>query len=208
MLPFPDMCDCRGQALLRVTNQIRRAMEHTPCPHCGAVLLRSMKPRFCCHGSEASVRSCLPAPLAPLLLARIVEETEANANFPRTLNCKLRPVLQHASVSAPNGPASTLFIAGILYAVDAFGQFKTTVYAVFCRNEGGNAARPSVVERLIDQVLEANGPLRGYRPPRWTTRSSGDEPRTPSVRRSFLTRCRSETVGSTPVSLVGPSGVP
>jgi hypothetical protein len=39
------------------------------------------------------------------------------------------PVLQHASVSSSHGPASTLFIAGISYAVDSFEQFKTTIDA-------------------------------------------------------------------------------
>jgi hypothetical protein len=55
-----------------------------------------------------------------------------------------------------------LFITGIPYAVDSFGQFQTTVYAVFCRNEDVNVVGPSVVERLICQILELNEPLRDY----------------------------------------------
>jgi hypothetical protein len=61
-----------------------------------------MKQGFCCRRSEASILDCLLNPLNPLLPATIVEETETNSNFPGILNCQLRPVLQHASVSLPD----------------------------------------------------------------------------------------------------------
>jgi hypothetical protein len=96
------------------------------------------------------------------VILRIQEQTSADANFARKLNCALRPVIQNTSVGAPDGPASTLFITGIPYAVDCFGQFETTVDAVFRKNDDPGRFRPGLIAEMIDQLLTLNPTLRDY----------------------------------------------
>jgi hypothetical protein len=71
------------------------------------------------------------------LLDRIVDLTYSNPNFPRILNRDLRPVIQRACISSPNGRASNVFISGIPYALDADRPFTAPVYAVFSRGQRG-----------------------------------------------------------------------
>jgi hypothetical protein len=96
------------------------------------------------------------------LLNCIVQLTESNPNFPRILNRDLRPVLHHASVASPNGPASTLFISGIPYALDSYRQFSTPVYAVFSRGDAVSPVRDGNSEHIIAFILSQNETLQGY----------------------------------------------
>jgi hypothetical protein len=71
-------------------------------------------------------------------------------------------VIQNAKITSPNGPASTVFISGIPYAVDIFRQFLSPVYAIFDRSErrlafSGQDAR---VGKIVTDVLAANPVLR------------------------------------------------
>jgi hypothetical protein len=161
-LPFPDMRNCPAEIVSATLAQFRQGCESPPCPHCGAVLLRGMPLGFCCRGFQRSILNHLPPPMPMGLVRKIVRATGHSPNFPRTLNASLRPVLQHASVSAPQGGGSTLFITGIPYAVNAMGQFQTTVYAIFCRNEDRDSLRSPEVARLIDEMLTLNPTLRQY----------------------------------------------
>jgi hypothetical protein len=160
--PFPDMRGCEGRAAARALDLMRRACEYAPCRHCGAVLFRGVKEGFCCRGWEDTVRECIPPAMPGYVIVRIQEQTSGDANLPGKLNSALRPVLQTASVASPDGPASTLFIAGIAYAVDCFGQFETTVYAVFRKNDDPARFRPGLIAEMIDQLLPLNPTLRTY----------------------------------------------
>jgi hypothetical protein len=161
-LSFPDMRNCPAHMVSATLAGFRQGCECPPCRHCGAVLVRGMPLGFCCRGFDDSMLDHLPQAMPMELVRKIVRATVDNPNFPRRLNSSLRPVLQHASVSAPQGAGSTVFITGIPYAVDALGQFQTTVYAIFCRNEGGELVQGLEVERLVDEMLSLNPTLRQY----------------------------------------------
>jgi hypothetical protein len=96
------------------------------------------------------------------LLNRIVHLTVSNPTFPRILNRDLRPVLQHASISSPNGPASNLFISSISYALDTYRQFITPVYAVFSRCNQGLPIPHEDIQQIIAFILSQNKTLQGY----------------------------------------------
>jgi hypothetical protein len=102
-----------------IAYKIRQWAEIPPCPPCGAVLLRGMSHESCCKPFAGRIRNYLPSPMGRELLDHIVELTQSIPNFPRVLNCDLRPVLQHARISSPNAGASNVFISGIPYALDS-----------------------------------------------------------------------------------------
>jgi hypothetical protein len=78
------------------------------------------------------------------------------------LNHDLRPVLQYTCTSAPNGPASNIFISGVPYVLDTYRQFSTPVYAVFSRNDRRLAMQPGEIEDIIALILSQNKTLAGY----------------------------------------------
>jgi hypothetical protein len=117
---------------------------------------------FCCGGVDANVAGELPPPMPADFMERIRVQPARNANFPRALNWKLRPVLQHARVRYPRGAGSSLFISGVRYAVDGFGQFCTTVYAVFCAWENLGAPDSNEMRELVEAFLRRNDTLQQY----------------------------------------------
>jgi hypothetical protein len=77
----------------------------------------------------------------------------SDLNFPRRLNKELRPVIQNANISSPRGPASSIFITGIPYAVDTYRQFLTPVYAIYNAMDR-NARQPAHLNaRLIQEMI-------------------------------------------------------
>jgi hypothetical protein len=55
-----------------------------------------------------------------------------------------------------------MFISGIPYAVDALGQFKTPVYAVFCRHDHLPKEVTREIQELMARFLALNDTLREY----------------------------------------------
>jgi hypothetical protein len=145
-----------------IAQRIRNWAEVPSCSYCGAVLLRGMTGKFCCHPFEQRIRSNLPPPMDEDLLQRIVELTRTKANFPRILNRDLRPVLHYASVSSPNAAHSNVFISGIPYGLDTYRQFTTPVYAVFCRKDQRLENHNNDIEQLIAYILHENKTLCRY----------------------------------------------
>jgi hypothetical protein len=96
------------------------------------------------------------------LFGHIVELAQSSPIFPRILNCDLRPVLQHARVSSPNGGASNVFISGIPYALDSYRQFIIPVYAVFFRTQQRIPIPPGGTKEIIASILSQNRTLQGY----------------------------------------------
>jgi hypothetical protein len=98
------------------------------------------------------------------ILAAVEEASQCDANFDRKVNRDLRPVIQNAKITSPNGPASNLFISGIPYALDIFRQFLTPVYAIFDRSERRLAlsGEDTRVGKIVTAVLSANPVFRGY----------------------------------------------
>jgi hypothetical protein len=96
------------------------------------------------------------------LLNRVVQLSESRPNFPLILNHDLRPVLQYHRISAPNGPASNLFISGVSYALDTYCQFTMPVYAVFSRNDRGLPMPPGEIEESVAFILSQNRTLACY----------------------------------------------
>jgi hypothetical protein len=74
----------------------------------------------------------------------------------------LRPVLQHARISAPNAGASNMFISGIPYALDSYRQFIIPVCAVFFRTKQRIPILPGLTEEIITSILSQNRALQGY----------------------------------------------
>jgi hypothetical protein len=87
------------------------------------------------------------------ILRRIQALSQSNPNFPRLLNRDLRPVIQNAQIQSPSGPASTLFISGISFAIDTFRQFVTPVYAVFHRLDRTHPIQLHNCDQLIADIL-------------------------------------------------------
>jgi hypothetical protein len=112
-----------------------------------------MSHEFCCKPFAGRIRNHLLPPVCQELLIHIVELTQSIPNFPRVLNRDLRHVLQHACVSSPNAGASNVFISGIPYALDAYQQFITPVYAVFFRTQQRILIPPGGTEEIIASVL-------------------------------------------------------
>jgi hypothetical protein len=96
------------------------------------------------------------------LLDPIVELTHSTPSFPRILNRNLRPVLQHTCISSPYGPASTVFISGVPYALDTYRQFTTPVYAVFSRCGRGLPIPAGDIQAIVASILSRNETLPGY----------------------------------------------
>jgi hypothetical protein len=161
-LSFPHMRNCPAPMVSETLADFEQGCECPPCRHCGAVLVRRMPLGFCCRGVEDLMVDHFPQAMPVELVRKIVRARVDSPNFPRRLNSSLRPVLQHASVSAAQGAGSTVFVTGIPYAVDALGQFQTTVCAIFCRNEGGQSVRGLEMWRLVDEMLSLNPTLRQY----------------------------------------------
>jgi hypothetical protein len=157
--PFSDM---RASHSSRILTFIRKEYELPPCQYCGAVEISGGFMR-CCEGFEEAIAGHLPEPM-PIKMRRAIEDSTRNGspNFPRLLNKDLRPVLQHAHVSSPNGATSTVFLKGILYAVDSFRQFLTSVYAIFNALDGESTGNEDVSTRLIRAILEQNEVLKNY----------------------------------------------
>jgi hypothetical protein len=88
------------------------------------------------------------------LLDRIVDRTDSNPNCPRILNRDLRPAIQHACISSPNGPASNVFISGVSYALGTYRQFTTPVYDVFSRDQPGLRIPPGDIKKMINAILD------------------------------------------------------
>jgi hypothetical protein len=106
----------------------------------------------------------LPTAMGERILAAVEDASQCDANFARNLNRDLRPVIQNAKITSHNGPASTVFISRIPYAVDIFRQFLSPVYAIFDESErrlafSGQDAR---VGKIVTDVLAANPVLRAY----------------------------------------------
>jgi hypothetical protein len=112
--PFPDMREFDPD----IAQKIREWAEYPLCSRCGAVSIRVIAPHFCCNPFGDRIRDNLPPPMDEQLLNRIVQLSESRPNFPRILNHDLQPILQYTRISAPNGPASNLFISGVPYALD------------------------------------------------------------------------------------------
>jgi hypothetical protein len=94
------------------------------------------------------------------LLNRIVQLSESRPNFPRILNHDLRPVLQYTRISAPDSPASNLFISGVPYALNPYRQFTTPVDAVFSLSD--RCLPPGEIEETLAFILSQNRILAGY----------------------------------------------
>jgi hypothetical protein len=157
-LPFPDIRDFNED----IANKILQWAEISPCPHCGAVLLRGMFYEFCCKPFAGRIRNHLPPPMDRELFDHVVELTQSIPNCPRILNRDLLPVLQHARVSPPNVAASNVFISGIPYALDSYRQFITPVYAVFFRTQQRIPNPPGGIEEIIASILSQNKTFQGY----------------------------------------------
>jgi hypothetical protein len=93
---------------------------------------------------------------------RIVQLSESRPNFPRLFDHDSPPVLQYARISAPNGPASNLFISGVPSALDTCHQFTTPVYAVFSCNDQGLPMPRGEIEGIIVFILSQNRTPAGY----------------------------------------------
>jgi hypothetical protein len=76
-------------------------------------------------------------------------------------NRDLRLVLQHPSLSSPNGPAFNLFVSGIPHALDPCRQFTTPVYAVSNRSNRQLPIPPGNVDEIIAFILFQNGTIQG-----------------------------------------------
>jgi hypothetical protein len=96
------------------------------------------------------------------LLQRIMVQLTGNANFARWLNQHMRPLMHNAHMRSPRGPASTLFVTGMPYAVDAWGQFSSPVYAVFCRFQNEGVADEDEERAIIAEFLLLNPTLSEY----------------------------------------------
>jgi hypothetical protein len=145
-----------------IGNKICQRAEIPPCPHCGAVLLPGMSHEFCCKPFAGRIRNHLPPPIGRELLDHIVELTQSIPNFPRILNCDLRPVLRRAHVLSPNAGASNVFTSGIPSALDSSRQFITPVYAVFFREQQRIPIPPGGTKEIIASVLSQNKTFQGY----------------------------------------------
>jgi hypothetical protein len=157
--PFPEM---RASHSSRILAFLGNEYELPPCQYCGAVKISSGFMR-CCEGFEVAIAGHLPEPMQ-MEIRRAIEDSIRNgsANFPRLLNRDLRPVLQHAHVSSPNGAASTLFLRGIPHAVYSFRWFLTPVYAIFNALDGESTGSGDVRTRLIRTIREQNEILKNY----------------------------------------------
>jgi hypothetical protein len=117
---------------------------------------------FCCKPFGERILDNLPFPMDHRLLKRIVHLTISNPDFPRILNRDLRPVLQDASVSSPNGPASNHFTPGVPCALDAYRQFTTPVYAVFSWCNQDLPTPHGDIQEIITFIVFRNKTLQGY----------------------------------------------
>jgi transposase len=157
-LPFPDMRDFNEG----IADKIRQWAEISPCPHCGAVLLRGMSHELCCKPFAGRIKNHLPPPMGRELFDHIVELTQSTPNFPWILNRDLQAVLQHARVSSPNAGASNVFIPGIPDALDSYREFIIPVYTIFFRTQQRIPIFPGGPKEIIASILSQNKILRGY----------------------------------------------
>jgi hypothetical protein len=97
-LPFPDMRGADPRVAARVLLPIREWGKLAACRHCGAVILRGLSESLCCRDLEATVARQPPPDMPEDLVQRVAAQTTRNANFPRSLNWRLRPVLQYSTV--------------------------------------------------------------------------------------------------------------
>jgi hypothetical protein len=111
------------------------------------------------HNTAQFVPHKLPPPMPDDLLVPIAQLSRLNSNFPRQVNWQLRPVMQYASVSSPNAAFSNMFIEGIPYAVDIYRQFRSSVYAVFCKMEQGFPIPVGQLRTTIAAALEKTNHL-------------------------------------------------
>jgi hypothetical protein len=74
----------------------------------------------------------------------------------------MRPVMHNGHMRSLRGPASTLFVSGMPYAVDGWGQFTSPVYAVFCRFQNEGVPDEDEDRALIAEFLRLNPTLSDY----------------------------------------------
>jgi hypothetical protein len=114
----------------KIRDYLRERLEERPCPHCGEIKIKGCS-TSCCAGYEDTMTYHLPKPMPEHIRGAMESGTLlSDLNFPRRLNKELRPVIQNANISSPRGPASSIFITSIPYAVDTYRQFLTPVYAI------------------------------------------------------------------------------
>ena len=109
--PFPDYRERDKDPNLEL--MVISELQQDPCPCCGAILLRGMKPYFCCNG-DLSYRIKLPDPNFPEEIMNKILET-SSYNYPRNLNLDLRPEIHNSYITRKNAAYSTIFINGLPY---------------------------------------------------------------------------------------------
>jgi hypothetical protein len=145
-----------------MAQNMRDWAESSQCPLLRAIPIQGMPQTFCCPPFGDRIRSNFPPPIDQRLLDRIVNLGDSNPNFPRLLNPDLGPVIHHAPVSSPIGPASNVFISGIPYALDPYCQFTIPVYAMFSRGQRGLPIALGDIQDIINVILAQNETLQDY----------------------------------------------